>query len=41
MPTIGLIACCKTKLATRTVAERLYASDLFKKAAAYCAKTYD
>lgn len=41
VPTIGLIACCKTKLATRTVAERLYASDLFKKAAAYCAKTYD
>lgn len=40
VPTIGLVACCKTKLAERTVAERLYASDLFKKASEYCRRNY-
>lgn len=40
VPTIGLVACCKTKLAVRTTAERLYTSDLFKKASAYCQKNY-
>lgn len=38
---IGLVACCKTKLAHKTVAERLYCSDLFQKAANYCRANYD
>lgn len=41
VPTIGLVACCKTKLDRRTTAENLYASDLFQKAAAYCRLKYD
>src|SRR6185437_8537675 len=37
---IGLVACCKTKLTITTMAERLYCSDLFQKAAAYCRRQY-
>ena len=37
---IGLVACCKTKLEKATIAEMLYCSDLFQKAAAYCRRHY-
>jgi len=37
---IGLVACCKTKLRQATIAERLYSSDLFQKAASYCRRHY-
>lgn len=37
---IGLVSCCKEKMELRTVAERLYSSDLFQKAAAYCRANY-
>jgi len=37
---IGLVACCKGKLSEKTSAERLYCSDLFQKAAAFCRRQY-
>lgn len=37
---IGLVACCKTKLAEPARAEELYCSPLFRKARAYCLAHY-
>jgi hypothetical protein len=37
---IGLVACCKTKLAEPARAEHLYRSPLFRKARAYCLAHY-
>ncbi len=37
---IGLVACCKTKLAEPARAEELYCSPLFCKARAYCLARY-
>lgn len=38
---IGLVACAKTKLARPAPARALYTSVLFRKASAYCERTYD
>lgn len=38
---IGLVACGKQKLKSRTEAQNLYTSVLFRKAAEYCKATYD
>jgi len=37
---IGLVACCKTKLAEPAKAQDLYCSPLFRKAKAYCLAHY-
>jgi hypothetical protein len=37
---IGLVACCKTKLAEPTRADDLYRSPLFRKAKTYCLSHY-
>ena len=37
---IGLVACCKTKLAEPARAEDLYRSPLFRKARAHCLAHY-
>src|SRR4051794_13170880 len=38
---IGLVACGKTKLPVAALAQDLYQGALFKKASAYCERTYD
>lgn len=38
---IGLVACSATKLPQAAPAQELYASDLFRKAAAYASRNYD
>jgi DGQHR domain-containing protein len=39
--TVGLVACAKTKAGGPRPAAELYASPLFRKAAAYCRRSYD
>lgn len=38
---VGLVACAKTKLCVPAPARDLYQSALFKRASAYCDRTYD